>query len=317
MLAVGAHSAGSWGVFVARSDVRLSVLARQYVRTRADRRELRAATARGLRYDLDHFCRAIGDPPARGLKRDHIERWRAEQRCADSTLRTRWSRVHGFVTWLVIHGHLRADPFVGMPSPKVPESQPRALNRDEVARVLAACPDERARLIVTLEVQEGLRAGEVARLTLGGIDEVNRTILVHGKGGHQRTLPITAATARALRAYLDEWRPMGDGPLIRSQVNPYAGLSPGYISTYVSRLFSAAGVKRYAWDGKSGHAFRHTAISDVVEATGGNVVVGREMAGHRSISVTQRYLRRVTIERLREAMEGRDYRSGKEARGDA
>ena len=48
-------------------------------------------------------------------------------------------------------------------------------------------------------VKEGLRACEVARVQIGDIDVDERTMLVTGKGGHQRALPIVGEAWDAMR----------------------------------------------------------------------------------------------------------------------
>lgn len=112
--------------------------------------------------------------------------------------------------------------------------------------------------------------------------------------------------AAALVAYLDVvgWTA---GPLVRS-VRGLEPLAPATISKYVRELMASSGVKLRARDGRSAHGLRRTAGSDVMERCG-DVQVVQAMLGHAQIETTaQYYLRPVSVARLREAMEGREYR---------
>ena len=112
-------------------------------------------------------------------------------------------------------------------------------------------------------VQQGLRCCEVARLQLGDLDRVNGLMLIVGKGGHERVLPIIEETAEAVDAYLTEY-PAFAGPLVRSYSDPHRGLASATITKLVRVWVGDAGIKRARHDGVSAHAFRHTAATDML-----------------------------------------------------
>lgn len=136
-------------------------------------------------------------------------------------------------------------------------------------------------------------------------DPAAATIEVTGKGLHERVVPVPGEVAAVLDRYLSTVGVMS-GPLIRSSRIPSRGLSAETISTYVSRWMADAGVKVGRWDGRSAHALRHTAASDVLDVCGDLRVV-QAMLGHEHLSSTSIYLRRAKLDQLRAAMEGRDY----------
>lgn len=211
-----------------------------------------------------------------------------------------------FLDWLVDRGVLDTNPALNF-TVKQPRSVPRALPPRRVAELMLQLPDNRARAIVQLQVGLGLRCVEVSRLSMADYDPIARTVLVKGKGSHERMLPVTEAVARALDAYLAEHGRTA-GPLIRSYVRPWAGIDARTISGMVRRWMRDAGVKGRAWDGISAHALRHSAASDVLEKCA-DVTIVQAMLGHSNAATTSRYLRRAQLGRLREAMEGRDYSS--------
>lgn len=167
----------------------VSDLADIYVTERAARQEITGATPTTFRSVLGLFARAIGDPPAERLNREIVVGWLTGQKVGPATIRIRLSTVRTFCDWLVDRAILEVNPCIGVKGPRQPRAVPRAVPSDAVARVLAEAPDSRARAIILLMVQEGLRACEVAALQTADVDELHRTIVVVGKGGHQRMLP--------------------------------------------------------------------------------------------------------------------------------
>lgn len=281
----------------------------RYVEGRRKRGELARRTADGYLSDLANFADSFGNRPLEQLKRRAVERWQESHgHLAVETRRNMLGRVRMFCRWLVEEEVISRDPTEKIPAIRRPRSTPRAMPTGDVAQLLASCGDRRARVIVALMVECGLRCVEVSRLTMQDFDPAAKTLFVVGKGGHERALPIPSFTFSEIMGYLDEVGVTLGGPLIRASRPPYGPLAPGTISTYVSRWMVDAGVKRGAYNGRSAHALRHTAASDVLD-NGADLRVVQEMLGHAHLSSTAIYLRRASIGQLREAMEGRDYRS--------
>jgi site-specific recombinase XerD len=152
--------------------------------------------------------------------------------------------------------------------------------------------------MLLLMCQEGLRCCEVASHELGDVDFDERLMLIRGKGGHQRILPLTDETWGAIAEYLTD-HPAHAGPLIRSYNDPYRPIDASYVSTLVARWIRAAGVEATA------HALRHTAATDMLRS-GAHLRDVQAALGHVSLSTTQRYLPWVVGD-LRTAMAGRRY----------
>lgn len=286
--------------------MRVSAEAAEYVTERRARHEFNERTAKVVGSVLAGFAKAVGDPDASELSRAHVDRWIRSADVLPSSLRHRLSTVRGFCQWLVLRDVLVRDPTLGMKGPRKARTMPRVLAHDDVAKLLETAPDARARLIITLMVQEGLRAIEVSNLEWGDIDEVNRMVRVVGKFGNQRLLPLTNEALRALRRYLAEHPPI-PGPLIRSYDRPRRGIGPHYISCLLSGWMLDAGVKQRPRDGVSGHALRRTAATDVAGRSKDPHAVA-EMLGHNDLSSLGPYIARLHAEELRPAMEGRTYR---------
>lgn len=292
----------------------LAGTALQYVSVRRAAQEITQATAYRYRIILLEFADVIGPVDIGHLRRRHIDRWfaaRGARGVAASTLSHEYAIVRRFCAWSVERGYLAKSPCEGVKGPRRPESQPRALDALAVGLTLEACPDARARLIVMLMVQQGLRCIEVARLETGTVDLRDEMMLAHGKGGKERWLPIPAESMGAIRDYLSDY-PVVAGYLIRSYRPPYRGLTPGHIGVIVRTAMQEAAVKVSSRDGRSAHALRHTFASDLVDA-GVDIEDVRQALGHSSLQSTSIYTkRRGASQRLRTVMEGRTYRSPEE-----
>jgi integrase/recombinase XerD len=273
-------------------------LTRAYLHERHARSEFSAETVRAVRYTLYNFAAHVGGIPAHRLTRRHVETWLSDDTLAAATLRARLTRLRMFCTWLVDQKLLKVDPTYGLKGPRRQRRLPRGLHNEDVQLTLDACPDRRGQLIVLLMVQEGLRCGEVSRLQVDDINTTERLMLVRGKGGHERALPITEETWAALGGYLAETG-VKQGPVIRSQVRPGRGVSPQHVSDLVRGWMGSVNVAATA------HALRHTCATDLLRS-GVHLRDVQHALGHASLATTELYLPWVVGD-LRTAMGGRKY----------
>ena len=183
-----------------------------------------------------------------------------------------------FCGWAVEQGFLPVDPTVRLAKVRDERGKPRHLSAAKLARLELVLPDDRARLIVALMRQLGLRCVEVARLRVSDWDRSDLELRVIGKGGHVRD----AQVLEDLAVMLERWCAGRTGPLI--------GITAERISLLVSGWMDQAGIKTGRYDGISAHALRHTAASNLLDGCG-NVRIVQEFLGHASLATTERYLR--------------------------
>lgn len=269
----------------------LTSLVRSYVRERQTSGDYAPSTTVNVRCDLLAFAEHAGVGP-RELRSDHVTAWLGHSSPARSTKRRRFSYVKLFTAWLLQHGHIDRDPCAGMKAPKVPKPVPRGLHVDDVARLVRAAPDARARFIVVWMAQLGLRCVEVSRLELGDIDLEARTVRIVGKGGWERVLPVVQEAWQALAGYL----------LVRgAKPGRLVDVTPNHLSRLVSRWMAAAGVPGAA------HALRHSMATHLLRHQGADIKDVQSALGHQSLTSTAVYLPFSDVERLRAVMEGRWY----------
>lgn len=176
---------------------------------------------------------------------------------------------------------------------------PRGISRTDAKALLGAC-DRRGSIgrrdyaiLITL-LRLGLRAGEVARLTLDDIDWRAAEVVVHGKGRRDDRLPLPGDVGEALASYLQRGRPAtARREVFLRSVAPMGALGRGGVSSIVRRACERAGVAVVG-----AHRLRHTLACEMVRAGVPLPAIGQVLR-HRSISSTAIYAR-VNVEQLRE-----------------
>lgn len=172
----------------------------------------------------------------------------------------------------------------------------RALTEAEIEVMLQSCAEDetaagaRDGALLVLLRAGGLRRAEMCTLSIDDYDAINKTLLVRGKGNKQRELPLTDD----VRAALSDWlavRGAKPGALFcpvnkSGKVTVKGRLSPQSIYNAVLKRADQAGVKKI-----STHDFRRTFVGDLLEA-GADISTVQKLAGHASVTTTQRYDRR-------------------------
>lgn len=156
---------------------------------------------------------------------------------------------------------------------KYQRSLPVVLDRDEIARLLTAM-SPRYYLMFRLMFETGMRKTEVMNLTWKDI--LNTAVLVHGKGGKYRIIPLSDAT-------LEELAKIKEG----TGVTPAGGAKVFHVRNLykaIARAKRKAGITKRI----SPHVLRHSIATMMVEVTGDLRAV-QEILGHADIRTTQMY----------------------------
>ncbi|MCA1678253.1 MAG: site-specific integrase [Actinobacteria bacterium] len=146
-------------------------------------------------------------------------------------------------------------------------SLPRGLEAGQVTRLLSSC--DRATLlgrrdlaIVTLLSRLGVRACEVARLSLDDIDWRAGELTIRGKGSMIERLPLPHDVGEALVSYLRDGRPVSPSrEVFLSARAPVGPLSSAAVTAVVRYACDRAGLERVG-----AHRLRHTLATDLLRA---------------------------------------------------
>lgn len=223
-----------------------------------------------------------GDPYA--LTRDDLVDWLAGRAWAVETRRRVFFSVRSFYRWAVETGRCVQDPTARLRAPRQVRVSPRPVPA-AAFRAARAVAGEREQLMLLLAGVCGLRRAEVARVHARDIvgDADAPTLVVHGKGGHERTVPLPATLAeRMLRAVTvnRDGHPHPDGPGYVFPGRDGGHLTDGHVGKVVSRLLPA---------GWAMHTLRHRAATRLY-AVDRDLLTVQQLLGHASPATTQRYV---------------------------
>jgi site-specific recombinase XerD len=179
---------------------------------------------------------------------------------------------------------------------------PRSITWEEVRRLLEAIDrrtpaGRRDYAIVLLLVTYGLRAREVAALTVDDFDWRNDRLRVpERKAGHSTAYPLSPVVGQAIVDYLQNGRPQTtDRHMFFRAVAPLRPITEAAVSSRAAHYLHKIGI---AVPRAGSHTLRHTCVQRLVDAEFDLKVIG-DYVGHRSTASTEIYTK-VDIETLRD-----------------
>lgn len=236
------------------------------------------------------------------------ERW-AE--LAPSSVARKLSALRGFYAFLEAEGLRPDNPAQGVARPGQRRPLPRILSHEEVTRLFSVA-EERAgkehpsmqdiRMLALLELLygSGLRATELVSLPRHAIHPDRPFLILKGKGGRERLVPVSAAARAALTTYLDGLKKGGGAgsKWLFPSFGAEGHLTRQHFALELKALAREAGLKASKI---SPHVLRHGFASHLLEG-GADLRAVQQMLGHADISTTQIYTH-VQAERLKQVVE--------------
>lgn len=211
---------------------------------------------------------------------------------SSSTAQSTAALLRGMLTWAASNGWIEATvPFGVLSSRRVRPALPKALTLGEVAALKDAVDLEsptgrRDLAIIVMLARLGVRAGELAGMTLDDINWRESSLQVVGKGERVLVLPMPVDVGEALVGYLRVRRaqPGERGVFIRS-MPPLSVLHRAGITEVILKHARIAGL-----EGVYAHRLRHTAACQVLTG-GGNIRQVQELLGHANLASSMTYAR--------------------------
>jgi integrase len=255
--------------------------------------------------DWAQWMRAAGRPGSTiGLRTYHVRRVMREIDASPWTLTTKelvaylaskgWAAetrrsyrasLRAFYSWAQATGRRADSPAHLIPPIKLPRAIPRPTPEPVFLEALAIA-DDRDRLMLMLAGFCGLRRGEIARARREDVEEdlLGQVLRVHGKGGHERHVPLPEPLARALLACPPGW--------IFPSSQRANHLTAAHVGVLVSRLLP---------EGWTCHTLRHRCGTVAYGAGGRDLRAVQELLGHAKPETTARYTQ-IPSSAVREAM---------------
>ena len=260
----------------------------------------RFLVARGLSFvdaSADSIRAYLGDLDDRGF--------------AAASAARRLSAIRQLYRFLVSEQVRADDPTGTLDGPRKPARLPKVLGVAEVERLIetAAAEARRADLgaeariralrmhaLIELLYASGLRVSELVALPASAARGKELALMVRGKGGHERIVPLTEKAHAAAAAYAAARAAggMADSPWLFPSIGESGHLTRQAFARDLKALGAAAGIPAAKL---SPHVLRHAFASHLLQ-NGADLRVVQQLLGHADISTTQIYTH-VLSERLR------------------
>lgn len=239
------------------------------------------ATTEYYGYILRRFARRFPKTRIHKIRSSDIYTYFAELRdtgLAQSSLNIYLLVIRRFGEWLVEQRYIKANPLHSLRAHSIPWEPVAPFSRVEINLLLKAAVSPLERCTLTLLLDTGMRATELARLRVEDIDLATGMILVHGKGGKQRRVGLNPIPALALVEYLKAC------PGNNGSVWP-----ENWDRKNVARTLDGIG-RRAGVAPVFPHRCRHTWTTELWR-DGVDPFVLKELLGHSSLVMVERYIK--------------------------
>lgn len=220
---------------------------------------------------LQRVARCLGGSPYE-VSVDVLVAWCGRQDWAVETRRSYRGSLRAFYAWAVAAGRTDSNPAAALPKVKPATPSPRPAPEIAYREALSRA-DDRGRLILRLAAECGLRRAEVAQVhTRDVIEDLEGwSLVVHGKGGRDRIVPLPEGLAVILRKRPRGWVFPGQDD---------GHLSPRWVGKIVTRLLPGDSTM---------HQLRHR-FATRAYSVDRDVFTVQELLGHASPATTRRYV---------------------------
>jgi integrase/recombinase XerD len=273
-------------------------------------RGVAANTVAAYRRDLSRYADFIGSRPLAEVDEADIAAYVRLLRAGDddhpplaasSTARA-LSAVRGLHRFAAKEGLVSSDPAASVRPPASPRRLPRGLSVSDVLALLAAARGPTALAMRDVALLEflygsGARVSEAVGCAVDDVDLVDSAVLLRGKGGRHRQVPLGSHAVAAVHSYLLARPVLLAGHKGRDHHTLFRNAHGGPLSRtgawgILRAVASRAGLA------VSPHVLRHSFATHLLDG-GADVRVVQELLGHASVTTTQIYTQ-VTVARLRE-----------------
>jgi integrase/recombinase XerD len=239
------------------------------------------------------------------------------------TVARRLSAMRQYYRYLVSENTRQDDPTTTIESPKQGRTLPKTLSEDEVSQLIKTAGEgggaDSIRLVCLLEMlyATGLRVSELVGLPLAAVGENQEFLMVEGKGGRERMIPISEPAQKAITTYLNiretfignENRALQEKSFFPSKTSQSGHLTRQRFAQLLKDLARDAEVE----EGRvSPHILRHAFATHLL-SRGADLRSVQKMLGHADIATTQIYTH-IISENLKKTVEENHPMSGTEGK---
>jgi len=244
-------------------------------------------------------------------KRIHVKGENKGQ-IATRTVARRLFALRQFYRYLVSESVIKEDPTTTIESPKQKRTLPKTLSEAEVNNLIKTAAQgggaDSIRLVCLMEMlyATGLRVSELVGLPMSSFGEDMQFLMIAGKGGRERMVPLSDAAQKALKSYLAvrrqfismEGKDLQEQWLFPSRTSESGHLTRQRFAQLLKDLADNAGLEA----GRvSPHVLRHAFATHLLN-NGADLRSVQKMLGHADIATTQVYTH-IMGEKAKKALE--------------
>lgn len=218
---------------------------------------------------------------------------------ATRTVARRLSALRQFYRYLISENTRTDDPTSTIESPKQTRTLPKTLSEAEVSQLIKTAGqgggNDSVRLVCLLEMlyATGLRVSELVGLPMSAIGEDMQFLMIAGKGGRERMVPLSEPAQKAIRNYLDvrqQFIGMDDKGTQAQWLFPSRTSQSGHLTRqrFAQLLKDLAEAAQIDADRVSPHILRHAFATHLL-SNGADLRSVQKMLGHADIATTQIY----------------------------
>lgn len=220
---------------------------------------------------------------------------------SSSSINRRLSALRSFFRFALSHDLLTLDPSRAVKGPKKKKPLPQFLKEKELDELLddEVCSGNvyecvRARTIITLFYETGMRLSELVGLNNTHVDFVNRLIKVTGKRNKQRLIPFGEELSGVLKEYLQiRDSEVGFTPEALFVTSCGLRMNAGQVRYEVKKNISKVSTLKK----RTPHVLRHTFATAMLNH-GAGIQSVQKLLGHQSLETTEIYTH-TTFEQLK------------------
>jgi len=265
--------------------------------------------------DWAHHLKSMGrdlDTAGTGSLEAVLAKW-AEQGLAPSTAARKLSAMKQFCRFLQTENIRKDNPAHSLRGPKQGRPLPKTLSHDDIDKLFAQIESDRSvkglRMLAMMEIlyAGGLRVSELVSLKVSAMKRRDNCLMIKGKGGKERLVPLTQAAKEAVEIWVSHRKEtLPKNALAKDRADIFLFPSAGKTGHVTRERFAQMlkGVARAAGlDASkiSPHILRHAFATHLLEG-GADLRSVQTLLGHADISTTQIYTH-VLDARMRELVE--------------
>lgn len=256
--------------------------------------------------DLQQFADFLEDKEMRlqEIQSFQIRAWLAslkEESISNSTIKRKASALQSFFNYCLRHGWIIKNPVKQLLLSKKEKKIPEFIKEEDTKNILKLVEFEDSlegkteQLILEILYQTGIRRAELIQLKEQDIHFERKEIIVWGKGGKERMIPVQEGLLTLIKNYLKiKKENFENSTIYLLSLKSGKKLYDNYVYRVVKKHLNAITTIQQ----KSPHLLRHTFASQLLN-NGANLEAIKDLLGHSSLAATQVYTH-LNIKKLQE-----------------